>query len=292
MTSDKGEGASAGQKSSDKSDDAPSALETVAEVAKVAGEETAPALTDTLLDVMFSDTVRDRVLHEAEVGLRELIDSTLDSIPASATYGQLQREVDRAERQLREMLREAMYCVFSGSARAELQEHLEEAAQRMAEGNPDQAGDQAVEALQALLSELLRVLKSHWAQTLPLLLGITARALEATFTAHLKEAFGSITTHSAEEVEKKVEPFQEKIAAKAEELRERLIETRDTMQKQLAEARDDVQGRLSERAPGAGNGSQRQSRLGAPPSRRPPSGLSPKQMPGKAPGGRPPSITR
>ena len=274
------------------SDDGPSALETVAEVAKVAGEETAPALTDTLLDAVFSDAVRARVLQEAETGLRDLIHSTLDAIPASASYSQLQREADRAERQLHTMLQEAIDGIFSGPARAEFQQHLEQAASRIAQGNADEAKDEAGEALQSLLSEILKVLQAHWAQTLRLLLGISARALEATVASHIKDALGSITTHSAEEMEEKIEPFEEKLAAKAQELRERLVETRELMQERLARAREEVQERLGAAMPSANKGSQRQSKFGAPPSRRPPSGFAGRRPPGKAPGGRPPSISR
>jgi Skp family chaperone for outer membrane proteins len=267
-------------------------LGTVAEVAKVAGEESAPALTQTLLDAVFSDAVRERLVREAEAGLRDLIDASLQSMPASASYGRLQREVDQAERQLREMLHEAIDGIFAGPARAEFQGHLEDAAREVAAGNTDAARDEAREALQSLLSEILKVLQIHWGETLRLLLGIGAKALEASFVSHISDAFGSITTRSAEELEEKVEPFQEKIAARAKELQERLMETRDTMQERLAEAKEQVQGRLGQGMSGGANGSQRHSTFGAPPSRRPPPGPARNRPPGRAPNGRPPSISR
>jgi predicted ribosome quality control (RQC) complex YloA/Tae2 family protein len=220
------------------------------------------------------------------------MDSALEAIPDSASYGRLQREMDQAERQLHTMLEEAIDGIFAGTARDAFQEHMEEAARLVAEGNADAAKEQASEALQSLLSEILKVLQSHWGQTLRLLLGIATKALEASFAAHIKDAFSSITAHSAEELEEKVEPFQEKIAAKAAELRERLEETRDTMQERLAEAKEQIQGRLGEGMPGESRGSRGQRKFGSPPSLRPPSGPSRNRTPGKAPNGRPPTISR
>jgi hypothetical protein len=292
VTRDEAASPGAGEHSPDESDDGLSALGVVAEVAKVAGEESAPVLVEMLLEVVFSDAARARILQQAEEGLRELVESTLDALPASASNGGLRREMDRAERELHAMLHESIDSIFSGSARAEFQGHMEEAAHHIAEGDSAAAKEQVGEALQCLLSEILKVLQGHWAQTLRLLLGITARALEATLAAHVKEAFASIATRPAQELEEKIEPFQEKLAAKAEELRERLVEARDAMQERVAEAKEQMQDRLGGGMPGAANQSGRQSRFGAPPSRRPPPGAAKGRTLGKAPGGRPPSISR
>jgi predicted RecB family endonuclease len=292
VTSNEAQHATERKEAAGEPDDGSSALGTLAEIGKIAGEVLAPGLTNTVLDAMLSDSVRDRVLQEAAAGLRNLIDSTVDAIPDSASSGRYHREVDRAERQLHAMLQESINSVFSGPARVEIQRHVEEAARRIAEGNVDTAKYEISQALQSLLSEILTVLQRHWAQTLHLLLGITVKALEATFISHLKGAFSSITAHPAQEVEDKIEPFQEKTAARAEDLRRRLIETRDTMQERLAEAKKQVQGRLGEGTSGAAKGSQRRSRFGAPPARRPPPGPSRNRPPGRAPSGRPPSISR
>jgi hypothetical protein len=279
-------------RSSGASEDGGSALDTVQEVAKEAGQEGVPVLAESLLDSLFSDAVRTQVLQKGRDALQLLINSGLASMPESASYGQFRQDVHRAERQLHGMLEESINAIFSGSGRAEFQRHMEEAASKIPEGDTSEAKDQAGEALQALLSVILDVMQRHSMEALRILLGITARALEATFASHVKDAFASITAKPAEELEEKIEPFQEKIAARAEELRERLMETRDTMQQRLAEAKEQIQGRLGTGMPGATHSSQRESKFGAPPSRRPPAGPSGQRPPGKAPRGRPPSGPR
>src|SRR5438270_10565387 len=119
----------------------------VTDVVKEAGQESLPLLADPVLDALFSDAVRTRVLQVSEDGLRQLIDSMLGAIPASASNGQLRRELDRAETQLRTMLEEAIDSVFSGSARAEFERHMEEAARQIPEGDSDAAKEQAGQAV-------------------------------------------------------------------------------------------------------------------------------------------------
>jgi hypothetical protein len=256
------------------------------------GEEAVIPLVDTAVDVLFSDAVRDRLEQEAAEGLQDLIHSARDALADSSTGEQLGQELERAQGELQPLLRESIQKLFSGQVRADFQEHMEQAAQVLVQGNSVAARDQAEMALQALLAEVLHALQGHWAQLLRILLSIASKALEEALASHIKEAFASIAALPEKEIEEKVEPLEEQIAAKAEDLRERLVEARDTMQDRLEEAREQLQDRLGEAgSPAMSGGHQGQSRLGQPPSRRPPPGPNPR-VPGKPPRGLPPSISR
>ncbi len=268
-----------------------SAFDTILGILGEAGKEAIPPLVDTAVDALFSNAVRDRIVQEAAEGLRDVLESARDALPDSETGQQLGQELVRAQRQLQPLLVESIENVFSGRVRADFQQHLEEAAEVLVQGDSEAAKQQAEEALQALLSEILNTLQGHWAQVLRLLLGIIAKGLEEALASHVKEAFASIAAGPRKEVEEQVKPLEEKLASKIEDLRERLIETQHTLHERLAEAREQVQERLGEAgSPGTGGGQQRQSRLGHPPSRRPPPGPTPR-VPGKAPRGLPPSIS-
>lgn len=269
------------------------ALGAVMEVVTQAGEDGLPILMETALDALFSDAVRAHVMEEAGKGLQELTNSTLDAIPDSTSGQQLQRELAKAERRLRMMLQDSIDSMFTQSARAEFQRHLEAAARDLVHGDGSAASDQAEQALQALLSEIIRVLQRHWAEALRLLLGVLAKALQETLASHVKDAFASITEQPAEAVDEKAEPLKEKFAEKAEELRTRLVETRNAMQQRLAEASEQTQARLGGGVSGTMTyNAQRQRQVGCPPSLRPPSGPSRSPGPGKAPRGLPPSVAR
>lgn len=264
-------------------------LDTVKEVVGQAGQESLPLIVGPILDALFSEPVRQRVLQQTEEGLQEILESGIDALPGSGDARGMERELARAKRQLRTLLRETVDTLSTGSARAELQQELEQAVRELMEGDTEAAKHRAELAGESALSGVADVLRDHAGQILGVLIGVIAKALQAALTSQIKDAFAGITALPAEEIEEKTEPLQEKFAEKAEELRQRLEETRDTMEDRLAEAKEQIQERIGGGAAAAvKGGSSSQSRFGQPPSRRPPPGPTDRFKPGRPPNGRPP----
>ncbi len=266
--------------------------ETILHILGLLGEESIPVLVSTGLDALFSDAVRDRVEQAAAQGLRDLIESAQDALANSTAGVQLGHELVAAQRQLQSVLGESIDNLFTGQVRAEFERHIEQAAQHLIAGDSTAAKDQAEAAVQALLSDIVDTLQSHWSELLRLLLGIVSKALEEALAAHMREAFASITSFAGHEMEEKANAVEEKLAEKLEDLREHLLEARDTIHERVDEAREQLQERVGEAGGSVNGGPQRGSKFGQPPSRRPPRGPSGQRGPGKPPRGLPPSISR
>jgi uncharacterized membrane-anchored protein YjiN (DUF445 family) len=268
-------------------------LDTVKEVVTEVGEQATPALAQVLLDALFSDTVREQLLQQAEDGLQELLDSTIEALPDTGAASGLTTELDRTRNQLQSMVREMIDSLFSESTRAEFEQHVKDATRRLTEGDSDGAKDEAELAGKTLLSDMLDVLQDHWGQILRILLTVIAKALQEAIASHIKDAFASIAAGPAHEMQEEVGPLQEQVKERADELRERLAETRDVMQERLEEAKERLQERVAGGISGAVNGGGNGSRgFGRPPSTGPRSAPPGRPPGGRAPAGRPPSLKR
>lgn len=275
------------------SDESSPVLDTVKEVVAEAGQEATPMVAQVLLDALFSDTVRAQLLEQAEEGLQDLLDATIEALPGTESTPGLVNKLEKTRLQIRALLREMIEELFTGSTRAEFEQHMTDAARRLTDGDTDAAKDEAQLAGQTLLSNMLDVVQEHWGQILRVLLTVVAKALQEAVASHVKEAFAAVAAEPGKAVKEEVGPLQGQVKEKADMLRERLEETRDTLQERLEEARDRLQERVSGGVSGAMHGGRSApGQFGRPPSGRPPSGPGGQRPPGRAPGGRPPSLSR
>lgn len=263
------------------------------DVVAEAGQEATPVVAQVLLDAVFSDTVRAQLLEQAEAGLQDLLDATIEALPGTESTPGLVNKLERTRLQIRVLLREMIEELFTGSTRAEFEQHMTDAARRLTDGDTDAAKDEAQLAGQTLLSNMLDVVQAHWGQILRVLLMVIAKALQEAVASHVKEAFAAIAAEPGKAVEEEVGPLQDQVKEKAEMLRERLEETRDTLQERLEEAKERLQERVAGGVSGAVHGGRSaRGQFGRPPSGRPPSGPGGRRPPGRVPGGRPPSLSR
>jgi ElaB/YqjD/DUF883 family membrane-anchored ribosome-binding protein len=268
-------------------------LETVKDVVAEAGQQATPIAAEVLLDALFSDTVRQQVLQQAEAGLQDLLDATIEALPDTGAASGLAEELDRTRRKLRSLVRDMVDELFAGSTRAEVEQHVTAAAQQLTEGNSDAAKEEAELAGQTLLSGMLDVIEGHWAQILRIVLAVIVKMLQEAIASHVKDAFAAIAAAPAEAAKEEASSLQDQVKEKAEELRQRLEETRDTIQERVEEAKERLQERVEGGISSAVQGGSRgHGGFGQPPSLRPPAGPGARRPPGRAPAGRPPSRSR
>ena len=154
---------------------------------EVLGQEGLRPLLDVTLDGLFSESARRAIQKQAEEALRSLLETTTDAIPDSYRGGELESQLAQTEQTARTALRESLDAIFNGSARAELQQHLEHALEEALNGTGDAARQQVEQALQSFLLQVVGVFQRHWEQLLRMLLPLITKALQQALAAKARE---------------------------------------------------------------------------------------------------------
>jgi hypothetical protein len=167
-------------------------------------EQQAEQWLHSLLDAVFSESLRTTLQQQAEQRLRLLLQTGLEAIPGDSAVRELQQEVEQT---LEPLLQEAFDALFAGPVRAEVQGHGERVIQALLHGDFEAAGQHAEQVLQSSLHGALAVLEHHAEQVeqlLLIILKVLFKASQGALGSLLKETLGTIATVLSESAEETV----------------------------------------------------------------------------------------
>jgi hypothetical protein len=245
------------------------------------GDRTLDSMLESVLDVIFSDRVRDAIQEEREEVVKLLLDNALATIDDIDTQRELRRKIHG---DLHDILEETIDTIFSGSVRRHLSVNLQQAIEAGLNGNIGLAIREVGEAFERAFGEILECFQEYWLQLLQIVMSIAFEALKETVTSAIKEGTGANFGEAKEKLEGTGEELRDKLNDAAKRLRGNIEDARDDM-------RDNIKEGLQSAMPGSDGGEKQIGRRPAtrPPSRRHPNGRPPS---GRPPSGRPPSADR
>jgi hypothetical protein len=200
-------------------------------------EQQAEQQLRSVLDRLFSDSVRTTLQHQSEQTLRLWLQAGLGAMLSDAARRDLQQE---AERTLEPVLQDAFDALFAGPVRAAVQWHGERVIEALLRGDVEAAGQHAEQALHSSLHGTGAVLQHHLEQVVPLLLNVFLRAVQQALGSLLKENLGPIATARPGRAQ------ETGLAA-----RERVAGTTETPPLGGDQSQDDLQEHLTEGLPSA-----------------------------------------
>jgi hypothetical protein len=148
------------------------------------------------LTALFAESARAAVQDRAEQSLHALLGRTFEALPDSPSKQELQLQTERT---LQTILREALDAMFTEHVRTELRTHGEQATRSVVHRNFDMARNEVQQALQAMLQEIVSVLRRQWQRVLRLLLKVVLTALEDSLSSTEKEALPNVSAERPEE---------------------------------------------------------------------------------------------
>jgi len=147
------------------------------------------------LDALLTETTRLAAQERASRGLHVGLEKAFSALPDSATTRDLRVQTEKT---LQAILREAIDAVFAERARAALQEHGGLVSQEITHRNFTGALQHAQHGVQALLQEVIEVLRRQWQRVLRLLLRLVLTALQDSLAPGEKESLQDMSGESQE----------------------------------------------------------------------------------------------
>lgn len=247
-------------------------------------------------DTLCSESVRDRIVGSAEQALLPVVDASLELVPDGAARKVLREEV---ERDLDELIDDALAELCSERVLTELQQHITRAIRALVDGDVGRTLREVWEAILVALRAFLAAARDQWTRVLHLLVNLVLHGAQEMVGKLLKDGLATVAAVPVEEIEEKAETAKETVKDRAEELRERLAERLESLQGRVKEEVEQVKERVAEGLKSAVDGGAQSDKFGRPPTGRPPSRRPPSSRPpsgrppsGRPPSGRPPSLTR
>jgi hypothetical protein len=158
----------------------------------------------SLLDTLFSESVRTTLQQQTEQKLRRSLHIGFETIVGGSAGSELQQDVEQT---LEPLLQDAFEVLFAGPVRAEVQWHGEQVIQALLHGDFEAPREHAEQALQSLLRGTLRHLQLHAQQVEQLvliILKVLLKASQGALGSRLKENLGTIATVLSESAQEKV----------------------------------------------------------------------------------------
>jgi hypothetical protein len=200
-------------------------------------EQQAEQQLRSVLDSLFSESVRATLQHQTEQKLQQWLQTGLGALLGDAARRDLQQEAEQA---LAPLLQDAFDALFAGAVRAEVQRHGERVIEALLHGDVAAAAQHAEQALHPSLHGTVAVLQHHLEQVVPLLLNVFLRAVQQALGPLLKENLGTIAT---------ARPGRAAETGLAS--RERVAGTTETRPLGGDTSQDDLQGHVTEGLPSA-----------------------------------------
>lgn len=132
------------------------------------------ALTGAI-SALLAESTRAAVERGAEQGIRLALEKTATALGDNSTVREIRTQTEST---LLAIVRDALDAVYAESLRANMQQHAEGASRELLHGNVGGALGEVGDVLQAMLREIVVVLRRQWHRLLRLLLKVILAALD------------------------------------------------------------------------------------------------------------------
>lgn len=157
------------------------------------GEEWLVSMLTAGLTALLSEATHGAVQRRAEQSLHALLQKAFDALPEGAAGKDLRAQTERT---LQAILRETIDAMYAEGARSALEHHGAEAGRNLAHRDLGGVMEQIQQAGQALLHELVTVLRHQWQRILRLLLRLILSALQDSLAPDEKDSLTGLTAES------------------------------------------------------------------------------------------------
>jgi hypothetical protein len=234
------------------------------------GNTTLDSILEHILDVIFSDDLRDAILRERREIVSLVLDTALSTIHDDDTRQDLRH---RFHGELLEMLDDTIDTIFSGPVRRHLSVNLHQAITAAMDGDIGRAVVEIGEAFGRALGDIFDCLQEYFFLLLHIVMSIAFEALKETIVSAISSALP-------------MQGAKDKMEGAGDDLRDKVVDAADRLRDNIEGAREDMKKNITEGLQSALSGSGGDRQIGQRPVTKPPSGRPPS---GRPPSGRPPS---